>query len=145
MAEKLLLLGDEAVALAAVHAGISGAYSYPGTPSSEIFEYVEGLADRFGVHAAWSANEKVAYEEALGMSFAGKRVLVSMKHVGLNVAADPFVNSAISGVNGGLVLAVWGSRLLAAVIGALYLAKRDDDMPETNNPGSAMRDEEDGV
>ena len=106
MAERLLLLGDEAVALAAVHAGISGAYSYPGTPASEIFEYVEKLADRFGIHAAWAANEKVAYEEALGMSFAGKRALVSMKHVGLNVAADPFVNSAISGVNGGLVLAV---------------------------------------
>ena len=106
MAERLLLLGDEAIALAAVHAGISGAYSYPGTPASEIFEYVEGLADRFDIHAAWSANEKVAYEEALGMSFAGKRALVSMKHVGLNVAADPFVNSAISGVNGGLVLAV---------------------------------------
>jgi len=106
MTAKLLLLGDEAVALAAVHAGISGAYSYPGTPSSEIFEYVEEFADRFGIHAAWSANEKVAYEEALGMSFAGKRALVSMKHVGLNVAADPFVSSAISGVNGGLVLAV---------------------------------------
>lgn len=106
MAERLLLLGDEAVALAAVHAGISGAYSYPGTPASEIFEYVEELADRFGIHASWSANEKVAYEEALGMSFAGKRALVSMKHVGLNVAADPFVNSAISGVNGGLALAV---------------------------------------
>ncbi|MCK4452218.1 MAG: indolepyruvate ferredoxin oxidoreductase, partial [Anaerolineae bacterium] len=106
MAERLLLLGDEAVALAAVHAGMSGAYSYPGTPASEIFEYVERLADRFGVHSDWSANEKVAYEEALGMSFAGKRVLVSMKHVGLNVAADPFVNSAISGANGGLVLAV---------------------------------------
>ncbi len=106
MTERLLLLGDEAVALAAVHAGISGAYSYPGTPASEIFEYIEGLADRFGIRAAWSANEKVAYEEALGMSFAGKRAVVSMKHVGLNVAADPFVNSAISGVNGGLVLAV---------------------------------------
>jgi len=105
MAERLLL-GDEAVALAAVHAGISGAYSYPGTPASEIFEYVEKRADRWGIHASWSANEKVAYEEALGMSFAGKRALVSMKHVGLNVAADPFVNSAISGVNGGLVLAV---------------------------------------
>ena len=106
MTAKLPLLGDEAVALAAVHAGISGAYSYPGTPSSEIFEYVEEFADHFGIHAVWSANEKVAYEEALGMSFAGKRALVSMKHVGLNVAADPFMNSAISGANGGLVLAV---------------------------------------
>ncbi len=106
MVERLLLLGDEAIAMAAVHAGISGVYSYPGTPASEMFEYVEKLADRLGIHAVWSANEKVAYEEALGMSFAGKRALATMKHVGLNVAADPFVSSAISGVNGGLVLAV---------------------------------------
>jgi len=101
-----ILLGDEAVALGAVHAGISGAYAYPGTPATEIFEYIEGMASKKGIYAAWSANEKVAYEEALGMSYAGKRAIVSMKHVGLNVAADPFVNSAITGVNGGLVLCV---------------------------------------
>jgi indolepyruvate ferredoxin oxidoreductase alpha subunit len=100
-----LLLGDEAVALAAVHAGISGAFAYPGTPSTEIFEYVDRLKDP-AIAALWSTNEKVAYEEALGMSYAGKRALVSMKHVGLNVAADPFMNSGITGVNGGLVLAV---------------------------------------
>lgn len=99
-----LLLGDEAVALGAVDAGIAGAFSYPGTPATEIFEAVQANAPE--VWAQWSANEKVAYEEALGMSYAGKRALVSMKHVGLNVAADPFINSALTGVNGGLVLAV---------------------------------------
>jgi indolepyruvate ferredoxin oxidoreductase alpha subunit len=100
-----MLLGDEAIALGAIHAGISGAFAYPGTPSTEIFEYVESRRDP-GISARWSTNEKVAFEEALGMSYAGKRALVSMKHVGLNVAADAFVNSGITGVNGGLVLAV---------------------------------------
>lgn len=107
-----LQLGDEAVAQGAIDAGIAGAFSYPGTPATEIFEYIqrEAAADEFSpaarISAQWSANEKVAYEEALGMSYAGKRALVSMKHVGLNVAADPFVNSALTGVNGGLVLVV---------------------------------------
>ncbi len=102
-----ILLGDEAVALAAFHAGLTAAYSYPGTPASEILEYLIKLAEENRhLKASWSVNEKVAYEEALGVSFAGKRSLVSMKHVGLNVAADPFMNSAITGVNGGLVLAV---------------------------------------
>lgn len=100
-----LLLGNQAVAQAAVDAGLGGAFSYPGTPATEIFEYIQGLHDE-RIAARWSANEKVAYEEALGMSYAGKRALVSMKHVGLNVAADPFVNSALTGVNGGLVLVV---------------------------------------
>ena len=102
-----LLLGDEAVALAAVHSGIAGAFSYPGTPATEIFEFIERSAlDGAPVSARWSTNEKVAYEEALGMSFVGKRALVSMKHVGLNVAADPFMSSALTGANGGLVVAV---------------------------------------
>lgn len=105
--KREILLGDEAVGLGAVHAGISGVYGYPGTPSTEIFEFVEGIAKKTGtIHAFWSTNEKVAYEEALGMSWAGKRALVTMKHVGLNVAADAFMNSAITGTNGGLVLAV---------------------------------------
>jgi len=100
-----VLLGDEAIGLGAIHAGISGAYAYPGTPSTEIFEFIER---RTGdeVHTRWSPNEKVAYEEALGMSWAGKRATVSMKHVGLNVAADAFVNSAITGVGGGLAVIV---------------------------------------
>jgi len=105
MTQKVLL-GDEAVALAAIHAGITAAYAYPGTPSTEILEYLQRHASPDGPHASWCVNEKTAYEQALGVSLAGRRVLVSMKHVGLNVAADPFVNSALVAINGGLVLAV---------------------------------------
>ncbi len=102
-----VLLGDEAVALGAIHAGLSGGYSYPGTPASEIMEYlIRASVKEKRIVATWSVNEKVAYEEALGVSYAGKRALVSMKHVGLNVAADPFMNSAITGANGGLVVVV---------------------------------------
>ena len=100
-----ILLGDEAVGLAAVHAGLSAAYSYPGTPASEIMEYLIKASDGGkNFVARWSVNEKVAFEEALGASFAGKRAMVSFKHVGLNVAADPFMNSALTGSNGGLVV-----------------------------------------
>ncbi len=103
----MVLLGDEAVALAAVHAGLTAAYAYPGTPSTEILEYLVRHKERHGKpHAAWSANEKTAYEAALGVSFAGRRAMTSMKHVGLNVAADPFMNSAIVSINGGLVVVV---------------------------------------
>lgn len=105
---KELLLGAEAVAQGAIDAGISGVYAYPGTPSTEITEYIqaskEGKAGT--IKSTWSANEKTAYEAALGMSYAGKRALVCMKHVGLNVAADAFINSAITGVKGGLVVTV---------------------------------------
>lgn len=104
---ELVLLGDEAVALGAIHAGLTAAYAYPGTPSTEILEYLIRYESRNGKpHAAWCANEKTAYETALGVSFAGRRALVSMKHVGLNVAADPFINSALVPINGGLVVAV---------------------------------------
>lgn len=103
---KRLLLGDEAIALGALHAGLSGVYAYPGTPSTEITEFIQGdkLARERGVHSRWCTNEKTAMEAALGMSYAGKRALVCMKHVGMNVCADAFVNSAITGVNGGLVV-----------------------------------------
>ena len=102
-----LLLGDEAVGLAAIDAGIAGVFSYPGTPATEILEFIrQRTAGGAKVTSDWQANEKVAYEEALGMSFAGKRALVAMKHVGLNVAADPFINSALTGANGGLVVVV---------------------------------------
>lgn len=106
MAEKELLLGDEAIALGAIHAGISGVYAYPGTPSTEITEFIQNnpLAKERKLHSTWCTNEKTAMEAALGMSYAGKRALVCMKHVGMNVAADAFVNSAITGVNGGLVV-----------------------------------------
>ena len=106
MKNKQLLLGDEAFALGAINAGLSGAYAYPGTPSTEILEYIQEntLARERGIHSYWSSNEKTAVEEALGMSFCGKRSIVSMKHVGLNVAADPFVNSAMTGANGGMLV-----------------------------------------
>jgi indolepyruvate ferredoxin oxidoreductase, alpha subunit len=104
---KEILMGDEAIGLAALHAGIRGAYSYPGTPATEILEYIQRTTIKGRqVESSWSANEKVAFEEALGMSFAGGRALVSMKHVGLNVAADPFMNSSITGVDGGVVVVV---------------------------------------
>ena len=106
--EKLLLLGDEAFAQGAIDAGMSGAYGYPGTPSTEIIEYVQknDIAIEKNIHRKWSANEKTAMESALGMSYAGKRTIVTMKHVGLNVAADGYVNSALTGANGGLIVAV---------------------------------------
>lgn len=105
---KKLLLGDEAIALGAIDAGLSGVYAYPGTPSTEITEYIQGntLAKERGIHSRWCTNEKTAMEAALGMSFMGKRALVCMKHVGMNVCADPFVNSAMTGVNGGVVVLV---------------------------------------
>ncbi len=102
MIERKLLLGDEAIALGAIHAGISGVYAYPGTPSTEITEFIQAYAPE--VRSRWCTNEKTAMEAALGMAYAGKRALVCMKHVGMNVAADAFVNSAITGVNGGLVV-----------------------------------------
>lgn len=106
MSQKNLLLGDEAVALGALHAGLSGVYAYPGTPSTEIAEYIQAhpLAAERGVHRDWSANEKTAMEEALGMSYAGKRAIVCMKHVGMNVCADGFMGSAMTGANGGLIV-----------------------------------------
>jgi indolepyruvate ferredoxin oxidoreductase alpha subunit len=104
---EMVLLGDEAVALAAVHAGLTAAYGYPGTPSTEILEYLIRYGRAHGgPRAEWCANEKTAYEAALGVCFAGRRTMVTMKHVGLNVAADPFMNSALVAVNGGLVVAV---------------------------------------
>ena len=104
----LLLLGDEAIAQGAIDAGLSGVYAYPGTPSTEITEYIQqnAIARERGIHSRWATNEKTAMEAALGMSFMGKRSLVCMKHVGLNVCADPFVNSAMTGVNGGVVVLV---------------------------------------
>jgi indolepyruvate ferredoxin oxidoreductase, alpha subunit len=106
--DKSILLGAEAIAQAAIDAGISGIYAYPGTPSTEITEYVQasGEAQEKKIRSEWSANEKTAFEASLGMSYTGKRAMICMKHVGLNVAADPFMNSAITGVNGGLIVVV---------------------------------------
>ena len=103
---KHLLLGDEAIAQGAIDAGLSGVYAYPGTPSTEITEYIQlqEKRDAKGIFCQWATNEKTAMEGALGMSYMGKRALVCMKHVGMNVCADAFMNAAITGVNGGLVV-----------------------------------------
>ena len=106
MIKKELLLGDEALAQGAIDAGLSGVYAYPGTPSTEITEFIQHkvATGALDIHCRWSSNEKTAMEAALGMSFAGKRALVCMKHVGMNVCADAFINSAFTGANGGLVV-----------------------------------------
>jgi indolepyruvate ferredoxin oxidoreductase alpha subunit len=99
--QQLLLTGNEAVARGAFEAGVGVGVGYPGTPSTEI---LENLVNYPGVYAEWAPNEKVALEVGFGASLAGCRVLVTMKHVGLNVAADPFMTMSYTGVNGGLVL-----------------------------------------
>ena len=106
--QQLVLLGAESIAQGALDSGISGVYAYPGTPSTEITEYIQKsrLTKEKGIHSAWSANEKTAMEAALGMSYSGKRAIVCMKHVGLNVAADGFINAAITGCCGGLIVVV---------------------------------------
>jgi indolepyruvate ferredoxin oxidoreductase, alpha subunit len=100
---KELLSGNDAIGRGAIEAGISLATSYPGTPATEILQYIAG---HFSGKAEWSINEKVALETAIGASYAGKRAICSMKHVGLNVAADPLMTSAYLGVRGGLVLVI---------------------------------------
>ena len=97
---RMLSSGNEAVALAAFHGGVALGAGYPGTPSTEILEHFS----RSGGKAQWSPNEKVALEVALGAAFAGARALVAMKHVGLNVAADPLFTAAYTGVTGALVV-----------------------------------------
>lgn len=106
--KKFLLLGDEAIAQGALDGGLSGVYAYPGTPSTETTEYIRNNAEAIerNVHRKWTANEKTALEGALGMSYAGKKALVCMKHVGLNVAADAFINASVTGVNGGVLVMV---------------------------------------
>ena len=98
---KRMLLGNDALALGAYAAGVTVATGYPGTPSTEI---LERFARYPGIQAEWSPNEKVALEVGIGASMAGARTLVTMKHVGLNVAADPFFAAAYTGVEGGLVV-----------------------------------------
>jgi TPP-dependent indolepyruvate ferredoxin oxidoreductase alpha subunit len=101
-----LLNGDEAVARGALEATVKVAASYPGTPATEILETIAEVAKEFGIYAEWSTNEIVAAEVAAGASMAGVRAIVSMKHVGLNVAADAAMTLAYTGVEGGMVFAV---------------------------------------
>jgi len=101
--QEIIMLGDDAIGRGAIEAGISMATSYPGTPATQILEYI---AHNFSGDVEWAVNEKVALETAIGASYAGKRAICSMKHVGLNVAADPLMTIAYLGTKGGLVLAV---------------------------------------
>jgi indolepyruvate ferredoxin oxidoreductase alpha subunit len=98
--DRQLLSGDEAVALAALHGGVALGTGYPGTPSTEILEAFDALGGR----AQWAPNEKVALEVGIGAAFANARTLVTMKHVGLNVAADPLFTAAYTGVTGALIV-----------------------------------------
>ncbi len=99
---RLLINGNEAVAYAALDSGVNLGVGYPGTPSTEILETLDAI----GGNAQWSPNEKVAMEVALGVAYGNARTIVTMKHVGVNVAADPLFTAAYSGVSGGLVLLV---------------------------------------
>lgn len=101
LSEKKILLGNEAIARGAYEAGVRVSAAYPGTPSTEISE---AIAKYDEVYGEWSPNEKVAAEVAIGASIAGVRAMCSMKHVGVNVAADPLFTAAYSGVGGGLVV-----------------------------------------
>ena len=98
-----MLSGNEAVARRAWEAGVAVASAYPGTPSTEI---LENLACYPNVYAEWAPNEKVAVDVAIGAAYAGKRAMATMKHVGLNVAADSFMYAALTGAEAGLVIFV---------------------------------------
>lgn len=104
MGEKVIMLGNEAIARGAYEAGVKVSSAYPGTPSTEISEYLVQYRD--DVYEEWAPNEKVATEVAVGASIAGVRAMACMKHVGLNVAADPLYSVSYMGVNGGLVIVV---------------------------------------
>ncbi|KYC45817.1 MAG: hydrogenase MvhADGHdrABC CoB-CoM heterodisulfide reductase subunit A [Candidatus Methanofastidiosum methylothiophilum] len=102
--KRELLMGDEAIALAAFEAGVEVVAAYPGTPSTQIPETAARFAKQYGAYVEFSTNEKVALEVGIGASWSGKRALVTMKHVGVNVASDSLMTLAYTGVDGGLVL-----------------------------------------
>ncbi len=117
MAEKKIMLGNEAIARGAYEAGVKVSAAYPGTPSTEISENIVKYQE---IYAEWSPNEKVAMEVAIGASISGVRALASMKHVGVNVASDPLYTISYAGVNGGLVL-------VAADDPGLYSSQNEQD------------------
>ncbi|MCR5094579.1 MAG: indolepyruvate ferredoxin oxidoreductase subunit alpha [Lachnospiraceae bacterium] len=117
MSEKKVLLGNEAIARGAWEAGVKVSAAYPGTPSTEISENIVKYPE---IYAEWSPNEKVAMEVAIGASFAGVRAMASMKHVGVNVAADPLYSVSYIGADGGLVL-------VAADDPGLYSSQNEQD------------------
>ncbi|MBW2119760.1 MAG: indolepyruvate ferredoxin oxidoreductase subunit alpha, partial [Deltaproteobacteria bacterium] len=102
--EKLLLLGNEAIARGALEAGVAFTTCYPGTPSSEIPENFFKISQESDLYFEYSTNEKVALEVGAGAAIAGLRTMVTMKHVGLNVAADPLMTLAYTGIKGGMVI-----------------------------------------
>ncbi|SCP95781.1 indolepyruvate ferredoxin oxidoreductase alpha subunit [Anaerobium acetethylicum] len=118
MSEKIIMLGNEAIARGAYEAGVKVSAAYPGTPSTEISENIIKYKD--AIYAEWSPNEKVAMEVAIGASISGVRAMASMKHVGVNVAADPLFTVSYMGVNGGLVL-------VAADDPGLYSSQNEQD------------------
>ncbi len=117
MSDKVIMLGNEAIARGAYEAGVKVSAAYPGTPSTEISENIVKYKE---IYAEWSPNEKVAMEVAIGASISGVRAMASMKHVGVNVASDPLYTIAYSGVNGGLVL-------IAADDPGLYSSQNEQD------------------
>ena len=104
MVRKVILLGNEAIAWGAIEAGVGFVSAYPGTPSTEVVETLARYAPKYKYHVEWSVNEKVALEAAYGAAIAGVKSLTAMKHVGVNVAADPLSTSAYTGVEGSLVI-----------------------------------------
>ena len=104
---KMLLSGNEAIARGVLEAGVDLAAAYPGTPSTEIMENIAHFGKETGMHAEWSINEKIAFEVALGAAWSGLRSFTAAKHVGLNVAADPFFTAALfGGMKGGFVMCI---------------------------------------
>ncbi|MCD6221099.1 indolepyruvate ferredoxin oxidoreductase subunit alpha, partial [bacterium] len=104
--KRKYMLGNEAIAYGLFEGGVDASFSYPGTPSSEITEKLVEIIGNENIYVEWSINEKVAYENAYGVSIAGGRSCAIMKHVGLNVAADPFMTSVYTGIKGGMLLIV---------------------------------------
>lgn len=117
VSNKVIMLGNEAIARGAYEAGVKVSAAYPGTPSTEISEYIATYDE---IYAEWSPNEKVAMEVAIGASLSGVRAMASMKHVGVNVAADPLYSIAYAGVTGGLLL-------VAADDPGLYSSQNEQD------------------
>ena len=113
--ERKLLSGNEAIARGAYEAGVKVCSAYPGTPSTEIFENLPQYRD--DLYCEWAPNEKVAAEVAYGASIAGARSMCAMKHVGVNVAADPIFTAAYNGITGGFV---YGIVILIAIYMLLY-------------------------
>ncbi len=101
---KQMIMGNQAIALGALKAGVNLVAGYPGTPSSEIIEFISKYKSKTGTYVEWSVNEKAAAEVAAGVSYAGSRTLVTMKQVGLNVASDPVMCLSYVGVKGGMVI-----------------------------------------